>query len=310
LRGWRQAPGIVQRVRRSPGYLGAFKRWLEQESPDVVHVNSLQMLPEATLARRLGLPIVIQVHEIPSPGWKRDLTVRWAAAIADVLVGVSQPVADMLAVHARDTTPVMRIHNGVPRVDARPVPKGTFIVGTIGHVSRTKGTDVFLQAASLALETHPDICFEHVGPTRPWGDDEYEGEVEALANSPALRDSVTMLGHQPAGDAYTRWSVFVLSSRQEGFPLSTLEAMASGVPVIATRVGGIPEQIVHLAHGILVPPDDAAAVAGWIRRLHDDPDLQARLGTDGRAKTRARFTLESQADELNRAYEKAIGRRK
>jgi glycosyltransferase involved in cell wall biosynthesis len=215
----------------------------------------------------------------------------------------------MLAVHARDT-PVMTIHNGVPRVDARPVPKGTFIVGTIGHVSRTKGTDVFLKAASLALETHPDIRFEHVGPTRPWGDDEYEGEVEALANSPALRDSVTMLGHQPAGDAYTRWSVFVLSSRQEGFPLSTLEAMASGVPVIATSVGGIPEQIVHLEQGILVPPDDAAAVAGWIRRLHDDPDLRARLGTNGRAKTQARFTLESQAEGLNRAYEEAMRRRK
>jgi glycosyltransferase involved in cell wall biosynthesis len=309
LRGWRREPGVAQRLRRTPAYLGAFKRWLQQEHPDVVHVNSLLMLPEATIARRLVFPVVLQVHEIPSPGLKRDLTLRWAAAIADVLVGVSQPVADMLAVHARDT-PVLMIQNGVPRVDARPAPKGTFIVGTIGHVSRTKGTDVFLRAASLALETHPDIRFEHVGPTRPWGDDEYEDEVEAMANSPVLRDSVTMLGHQPAGDAYARWSAFVLSSRQEAFPLSTLEAMASGVPVIATRVGGIPEQIVHLEHGILVPPDDAAAVAGWIRRLHDDRDLRARLATGGRARTRGTFTLESQAEGLNRAYEQAMRRRK
>jgi glycosyltransferase involved in cell wall biosynthesis len=215
----------------------------------------------------------------------------------------------MLAVHTRNT-PVLMIHNGVPRVEARPAPMGTFSVGTIGHVSRTKGTDVFLKAASLVLKTHPDIRFEHVGPTRPWGDDEYEDEVEALANSPGLRDSVTMLGHQPAGDAYTRWSVFVLSSRQEAFPLSTLEAMASGVPVIATRVGGIPEQIVHLEQGILVPPDDAAAVADWIRRLHDEPDLRARLAMDGRANTRAAFTPERQAEGLNRAYEEAMRRRK
>jgi glycosyltransferase involved in cell wall biosynthesis len=309
LRGWRREPGVAQRLRRTPAYLGAVKRWLQEEHPEVVHANSLQMLPEATIAHRLSLPVVLQVHEIPAPGRKRDLTLRWAAAIADVLVGVSYQVADMLAVHARDT-PVLVIHNGVPRVDARPAPKGTFIVGTIGHVSRTKGTDVFLKAASLALKTHPDIRFEHVGPTRPWGDDEYEDEVEAMANSPVLRDSVTMLGHQPAGDAYARWSAFVLSSRQEAFPLSTLEAMASGVPVIATWVGGIPEQIVHLEHGILVPPDDAAALADWIRRLHDDPDLRARLAMDGRANTRATFTLESQAEGLNRAYEEAMRRRK
>jgi glycosyltransferase involved in cell wall biosynthesis len=309
LRGWRRDPGVAQRLRRTPAYLGAFKSWLQEEHPDVVHVNSLQMLPEATIAHRLGFPVVLQVHEIPSPGHKRDLTLRWAGAIADVLVGVSQPVADMLAVHARNT-PVLVIHNGVPRVEARPAPKGTFIVGTIGHVSRTKGTDVFLKAASLVLKTHPDIRFEHVGPTRPWGDDEYEDEVEAMANSRVLRDSVTMLGHQPAGDAYTRWSIFVLSSRQEAFPLSTLEAMAFGVPVITTKVGGIPEQIVHLEHGILVPPDDAAAVADWIRRLHDDPDLRARIARDGQANSRATFTLESQAEGLNRAYEEAMRRRK
>jgi glycogen(starch) synthase len=215
----------------------------------------------------------------------------------------------MLAEHG-GRKPVMTIYNGVPNIELGTPPEHSFVIGTVGHVSRTKGTDVFLRAASLALETHPDIRFEHVGPTRPWGDDEFEDDVEAMAKSPALRDSVKMLGHRPAGEAYTRWSVFVLPSRQEAFPLSTLEAMAAGVSVIATNVGGIPEQIVHLEHGILVPPDDAAAIAGWIERLHNDPDLRARLATGGRARTRGTFTLESQAEGLNRAYEQAMRRRK
>jgi glycosyltransferase involved in cell wall biosynthesis len=308
-RGWRRSPGITQRLRRTPAYLGAFKRWLQQQRPDVVHVNSLLMLPEATIARTLGLPIVIQVHEIPSPGRKRDFTLRWASAVGDILIGVSRPVTEMLAEHG-GRKPVMTIHNGVPNVELGTPPEDSFVIGTVGHVSRTKGTDVFLRAAAIALETRPALRFEHVGPTRPWGDDEFENEVEAIATSPALRDSLKMLGHLPAGDAYRRWSVFVLPSRQEAFPLSTLEAMAAGVSVIATNVGGIPEQIVHLEHGILVPPDDAAAIAAWIRRLHDDPDLRARLATSGRARTRASFTLKGQAEGLSRAYEQAMRRRK
>jgi len=309
LRGWRRDPGMARRLRRAPAYLNAFKRWLEEESPDVVHVNSLLMLPEATIARRLGLPIVIQVHEIPPPGRKRDLTLRWASAVADVLVGVSRPVTEMLGAH-RGRKPVTTVHNGVPILGSPSRAQGRFVVGTVGHVSRTKGTDVFLQAAALALQAIPDLRFEHVGPARPWGDDEFEDRVEALANHPAVRDAVKMLGHRPARDAYARWSIFVLSSRQEAFPLTTLEAMAAGVPVIATKVGGIPEQIVHLEHGVLVAPDDAAAIAGWIRRLHDDPDLRARLAAGGRARVRNAFRLEAQAEGLNRAYEQALRQRK
>jgi glycosyltransferase involved in cell wall biosynthesis len=267
------------------------------------------MLPEATIARKLGLPIVIQVHEIPPPGRKRALTLRWASAVADVLIGVSDPVSEMLGARGA-RTPVLTVRNGVPIVESRPPPQDPFVVGTVGHVSRTKGTDVFLEAATLALRTHPRLRFEHIGPTRPWGDDEFEDRVEAMAGSGTLRDSVTMLGHRPARDAYTRWSVFALSSRQEAFPLSTLEAMAAGIPVIATEVGGVPEQIVHLEHGILVPRGDASAIASWIGRLHDDPDLRERLAAAGKARARSEFTLERQAEELNQAYEQALrGRR-
>jgi glycosyltransferase involved in cell wall biosynthesis len=305
LRGWRRAPGMAHRLRRTPAYLSAFKNWLEQTAPDIVHVNSLLMLPEGTIAHKLGLPIVVQVHEIPPPGRKRDLTLRWAAVVADVLIGVSRPVAEMLAKHA-GRTPVVMIHNGVPRVEARPPPTSEFVVGTVGHVSRTKGTDVFLEAAALALERRPDLRFEHVGPTRPWGDDEFEDGVQTMAESPQLRNSVRMLGHRPAHDALANWTIFVLASRQEAFPLSTLEAMAAGVPVIATRVGGLPEQIVHLESGVLVPAGDPSAIAKWIERLHDDADLRARLAAGGRLRVQSAFTLEAQADALHRAYEHAV----
>jgi glycosyltransferase involved in cell wall biosynthesis len=102
--------------------------------------------------------------------------------------------------------------------------------------------------------------------------------------------------------------VFVLASRAEGFPLSTLEAMAAGLPVIATAIGGVPEQLRHLETGILVAPEEPAEIADWIVRLHDDATFRARLGDAARAHVLGSFTLAAQAEGLDRAYDLAVRR--
>jgi len=307
VRGWRSDPGVVGRLRRTPGYLNAFDRWLTACAPAVVHANSLLVLPEATIAHRRGYPVLLQVHELPRPGIKRDLSLRWATAVADVLVGVSGPVSAMLRKRAGQT-PVLTIHNGVPDAPPARPPEDRFVVGTIGHVAWTKGTDVFLEAARLALRERPQLRFEHVGPSRIWDDADFDDRVETLAAAPVLRDAVRMLGSRPSGEAIARWNLFVLPSRQEAFPLSTLEAMAVGLPVIATAVGGIPEQLQHLETGILVPPEDPGALAEWIVRLHDDPVLREDLGLRAREHVQRAFPLPAQAKALDHAYNDAIRR--
>jgi glycosyltransferase involved in cell wall biosynthesis len=310
--GWRRPPGIRARVRATPRYLRIFRRWLIDARPDVVHANSLLMLPEATVARTLGLPVVLQVHELPSSGRKRDATLRWAATVADVLIGVSTPVSKMLREHA-GRTPVLTIHNGVPLADRKsgaPVDDSAFIVGSVGYVSRTKGTDVLLRAAEIVIRMRLDVRFEHIGHTRLWGDDEFDQMIDDFAASPALRRAVTLVGAASVPQALARWKIFVLPSRQEAFPLSSLEAMAAGLPVIATEVGGMPEQIVHLDSGVLVPPEDPAALAEWIVRLHDDETLRRRLGIMGRRRVRVCFTLEAQARALDEAYRVALETRR
>ena len=305
IRGWRSHPGVLARLRRTPAYLNAFDHWLAARAPSVVHVNSLLVLPEATIARRRGYPVLMQLHELPRPGRKRDLTLRWAAAVADILVGVSGPVSTMLRERA-GRTPILTIHNGVPEAPPAHPPEGRFVVGTIGHVAPTKGTDVFLEAARLALLQRPQLRFEHVGPSRIWNDAAFDDLVAALAGAPPLREAVRMLGPQASAEALATWNVFVLPSRQEAFPLSTLEAMAAGLPVIATAVGGIPEQLQHLETGILVSPEDPVAVAGWMVRLHDDPALRADLGRAAREHVRHAFPLHAQAEALEDAYAHAI----
>src|SRR5439155_15177290 len=109
---------------------------------------------------------------------------------------------------------------------------------------------------------------------RDAGDDD---ELDALLGSPPLRRAAKMLGRTPPAAVLERWDVFVLPSRTDAFPLASLEAMAAGVPIVASSVDGIPEQITHLEHGVLVPPEDVEALAEWIVRLYDDGALRVQL---------------------------------
>lgn len=304
-RGWKAPPGAVERLRQTPEYLRAVRAALLASRPHVVHANTLRALPEASVAKRLGLPVVVHVHELPPRGAKRTLTLRWASRVADVLVGVSSAVSDLLREHA-GATPVLTVHNGVPAVEVDRTRAEPATVGTVGTVCSTKGTDVFLEAAALALERRPHLRFEHIGQTGLDHDVGFRRRVEELARSPELRASVAMLGRRPAGEGLARWGTFVLPSRQDAFPLATLEAMSAGLPVVATDVGGLSEQIEHLETGVLVPPDDAAALAEWVVRLHDDHPLRQRLGSAAARRVRTTFTLWRQAEALHRAYLAAL----
>jgi glycosyltransferase involved in cell wall biosynthesis len=303
-RGWRAAPGIRSRVTRTPRYLREFRRALLSTRPHVVHINTLRALPEAYTARALGIPVVLHVHELPDAGMKSTAALRAAALTADVLVAVSDAVASRIRGHV-GRTPVVVVANGVPplRVERAPIP-GT--VGTIGTIARTKGTDVFFEAALIARAESPDLRFEHVGHRMLDNDAEFATLVDELAASPALEGSARLLGPQPAAVALARWEIFVLPSRQDSFPLASLEAMQAGLPVIASDVGGIPEQITHLQTGILVRPEDPKALADWIVRLHREPDLRQTLGDAAAERVRTAFTPERQARGLHRAYLAAL----
>ncbi len=301
VRGWRAGEGVRTRAADTSPYLRRLRAELIRLRPHVVHANTLRTLPEAAVAHSLGLPVVLQVHELPEPGPKRLLALRWAAHVADVIVAVSAAVAEMVRPHAGDT-PLLIARNGVPelpRVVRAPEPG---LVGTIGTICRAKGTDVFLEAAALARARRPGLRFEHVGQAGLDVDHAFERNVSALADAA----SVQMLGRQPAADAIGRWETFVLPSRTDAFPLASLEAMSVGLPVIASSVGGLPEQIVHLESGILGPPERPDIVADWIVRLADEPELRERLGRNAVERVHLHFDRNRQADALHRAYLTAL----
>jgi glycosyltransferase involved in cell wall biosynthesis len=305
IRGWRRPPGVRQRIYQSRQYFASVRQGLEEQRPDAVHVNTLHALPEGYVARHLGLPIVLHAHEIPPPSIKRSLAIRGAGALADIVVPVSDTVKAMYAVTTSEAR-LMTVYNGVkirPQVDSQE----PLVIGTVGSICERKGTDILLQVATMVKAARPDIEFEHVGPSITSNEPLFERKLVELETDKAL---VAFLGPGDVDQALQRWSVFVLPSRQEAFPLATLEAMAAGLPVIASDVGGLAEQIIDGTSGILVPPNEPEALVRAITNLANDPGLRRQMGEAARERVAKIFTYERQAKGLNDAYMAALSRDK
>jgi glycosyltransferase involved in cell wall biosynthesis len=178
---------------------------------------------------------------------------------------------------------------------------GKLVVGTLGTVCRRKGSDVFLAMAEQVRARKPDLEFRIVG-------DAAVGAERALATR--ILDTARAQGmvHRSGVDPYeelAEWDIFVLPSRMDPCPLAVLEAMATGLPVVGSRVGGIPEELGEDA-GLLVAAEDVEATSSAVERLADSPELRASLGAAARSRVERLFTLERQAEGLDRAYRSAL----
>lgn len=292
----RAPPGVVARVRSIPGYLTCFRRWLDLQSPDLVHANTVITIPEVLVARSQDRPTLLHVHEMLEPGLRGVAAARLMRMATDTVVAPSQAAASALR-HVRVCARVAPY--GVPlpdtvrvRAAARPL-----VVGTIGTISHRKGSDIFVEAARRVLHELPDVDFRMIGGPAPEPEHAWAQALVASA-----RESGLCCGTR--NDIFAElaeWDIFVLPSRQDTYPLAVLEAMASGLPVIGTRVGGIPEQVTAES-GVLVASDRPGAVADAILDLARQPGRRAMLGTAARSRIEHDLTFERQAERLDEAY--------
>jgi glycosyltransferase involved in cell wall biosynthesis len=277
----------------------AFVRWCRRHRIQIVQSCDLYAnvfaLPAAALA---GVPLRVGSRRELNPdktGGQIALQ-RQAYRCAHAVVANSSAGKAQLE---REGVPADRIHvipNGVTVERFTPVPgvRPVRTILTVANLRKEKAHDVLLHAAARLAPSHPDLSFVVAG------DGPRAAELHALADRLQLAGRVRFLGHvEDVPSLLGRANAFVLPSISEAFPNAAIEAMAAGLPVVASAVGGVLDLIDHGRTGVLVPPSDAAALAGAIASLVADPARAARIGAAARDEVAQRYSF----DRMVRAFE-------
>jgi len=189
------------------------------------------------------------------------------------------------------------------------LPPGAPIVAVLSRLSPIKGLEYFLEAVRTVAAKAPEARFLIVGQAEPQ-DAEYRRTLETYADRLGLGRRLVFTGLRlDVPQVLDEVAVSVLPSLSEGLSNVLLESMAAGVPVVATRVGGSPEAVEEGVTGFLVPPRDAAGLAGAISRVLEDRDLAARLGRAGRARVVERFSIQDVIRQTEQLYLTLLRRR-
>jgi glycosyltransferase involved in cell wall biosynthesis len=301
-------------------------RMLRDQRPSVVHTH---LAKAGTLgriaAKRARVPVVVHTfHGHVLRGYfppfisRAFLEVeRTLARRTDALIAVSESVRDDLLSLGIGTPPKWRVIPVGVELDAfmGELPDATSaradlalpvvgpLVGIVGRLAPVKDLDTFLAAAALIGHKRPDVSFVVAG------DGELRGSVEQRARE-LLGDRVRFLGWvEDLPKLYAALDVVVLTSRNEGTPMSLIEAGAAGRPVVATAVGGVPEVVQDGRTGWLVPGGDADAVAARVLELVEDPGSARAFSEAARKLVVVRFSAARMVADHATLYEELLERR-
>jgi glycosyltransferase involved in cell wall biosynthesis len=176
-------------------------------------------------------------------------------------------------------------------------------VGVVGRLSPEKGIEWFLAAAALVARGEPNVGFAVVGDA-VLGDVDYARRLARMVRELGLGERTLLTGFaERAADVMRALDLVVVPSDAEPFGRVTIEAMASGKPVVATKTGGSPEIVIDWETGLLVPPRDPAAIAEAVLRLLRQPGMAASMGAEGRRQATERFSIEEHGRTIRRLYE-------
>jgi glycosyltransferase involved in cell wall biosynthesis len=294
IRGFRRASTLTQ--------ARAFARWCRQQDVKIVYTADLYAnifaIPAAAMA---GVPVrIASRREInPDKSVGQIAVQRAAYACAHQVVANCAAAADRLAAERVPRWRIRVIPNGI---DLRPYAERTERpirrIVTVANLRPEKAHEVLFHAASIVLRRCPDAEFVIAG------DGPRRQELEAMTRRLGIASRVRFLGHvEHVAGLLAESDAFVLPSRSEAFPNSVLEAMASGLPIVASRVGGILELIEHQRTGVLVPPDDDRALGYALLDLIQWSGHAAALGRAARRAVEARYSF----DRMVAAYERLYG---
>ena len=300
--------------------LSRLTRLMTFERFDVVHTHRYKDTVLGALAARFaGVPHVVRtvhgLHE-PATGWAalklrvyEALDMLALRRLADVVVAVSSHMAEQLRQSGYRPSMVTSIHNGInplqpaaPATSARVrrelgISPHALVIGTAGRLVPVKGQADLIRAMARILPTM------HAARLLIAGEGPLQDDLVALAARLGITDACVFAGHRAdVHDVLAAMDIFVLPSLSEGIPMALLEAMSLGVPVVATRVGGMPEVVQHRATGLLVPPGDDGALADACLELAQRREWATEIGAAGRRVVTEEYTPERSGRPLLDTY--------
>jgi glycosyltransferase involved in cell wall biosynthesis len=310
---------VPERHGFDPRTLARLAREVREFRPDLLHAHDYKTNVLAVLLRQLfGVRAVTTMHGYVSRGGRLEayyLLDRWALRQLDHVIAVSDDLCRVLIdlripEHRRSLVP-----NAIDaeQFRRRRTPREARLrlgldpdrplVGAVGRLAAEKGFDHLIRAFDRILREGADAGLVIAGE----GDD--RPRLEALVAELGLGDRVRLVGHR--GDVYDLFEamdVFALSSLREGLPNVVLEAMAMEVPVVATRVAGVPAAVADGVEGLLVTPGSADELATALGRLLANPVLRGRLAREARDAVRTRHSFARRMDRVRSIYDRLLGR--
>lgn len=293
----------------APQQAGFFKArraqaaWLRSQRPDLVLTYNWGAIESVAAAKKAGLPLVhhedgFGPEEVGARLLRRNWMRRWLLRGVPLIVpslGLREIAAGEWGVDAAHLVNGVDLARFAP-ADAEPEHA---VIGAVGGLRPEKDYATLLQA--LARMQHP-------ASLQVVGGGALEGALRAECERLGLVDRVTFVGFtDDTASHYRQFSVFAMSSRTEQMPIALVEAMACGLPVVATDVGDTRAVLAEANRGLVVPPGDPAALASSLDRLCADAALRRRLGADNRATAAARFEARECLERFAEVYRRALG---
>ena len=293
-----------------PKNLTSLARFARAQGIEIVHAHAARDYHLAALAVKLASSskLVLTRHVLfPLKNINKPLLTSVGRVIA-----VSQAVAESLQRNGViESAKITVVHNGIntDRFE-RPVGNETseagVVIGTVGHLAPIKGQDVFIRAAALIAKVRKDVRFVVIGEDKS-ADMAHRRSLENLIAELGLNGIVTAPGWSDDMPAMlSSLNLFVSAARSEPFGLAIVEAMAAGLPVVATASEGALEILEDGRTGKLVPVGDHEALAAAINTLLDNPLDRSRLGSNAQLAARDRFSIARMASDTEKVYREVL----
>jgi glycosyltransferase involved in cell wall biosynthesis len=318
---WLDEQGIpvhhLGRGRFDPRILSDLVALTRRRRARILHVHGYAAADFGRVAARLaGAKLVLHEHfaDPRMPGYQ-GLADRLLAPLTDRAIAVSRSTREFLV--KERCVPAERVRliwNGAPLAEFAPagreralavrrelgLPADAPVIGSIGRLNAQKGHRFLLDAAALLRARRPDVW------TLIVGDGDLMDELRQQAARLGLDDRVVFAGHRTdVPDLLAALDVFCISSLYEGTPLALFEAMAAGSSIVSTAVDGCREIVEDESNGLLVPPADAAALAGALGRVLTDAALREALGRQALEDSR-RYDVKTCVQQMEALYEEVL----